>query len=593
MGQVFDSSNPILLLIAFILTFIASYTALDLLTMLRTSNRNKKFLFLGSSFSMGTAIWTMNFFGILSFDQTGSTSYNISLTILSLVLGVALAAMGFLAVSADAISLRKVIECSVLLTMSVLSNYIIGMYSLNHNLTFHSGYLLLSVLFIFSLFLFAFMLLYYSKHQKTGVNYWHKPLSAFILTVAITEGHFLLTRSLPAVEPIENINQLMNDTSFVVYLVFFVAICIVAGLIASSTIISKRLARSDKYVTDITYALDQSSIVAITDEKGIITKVNKGFCEISKFREEELIGQNHRIVNSHYHTKEFFANLWTTIQNGEVWKGDIRNKAKDGSVYWVNTTIVPFRNGDGEIYQYLSIRNDITEQKEVETKLHQQDKLAAVGQLAAGVAHEIRNPLTSMKGYAEFLQLDEKSEERLEYLDIILDEIERVNLIVEEFMILSKPQSVDLENKNLVPILESVLSLVRFESEKRNIKMSLTVKPEVILVSCDENRLKQVFLNFVKNAMEAMPSGGELSVQLSHTNDKVHLEIQDTGVGISKEKLKKLGEPFFTTKKTGNGLGLMVSFKIIESHNGEVLVDSEVNKGTTFTIVLPLILPDE
>lgn len=593
MGQVFNSSNPILLLIACILTFIASYTALDLLTMLRTSKRNQKFLFLGSSFSMGTAVWTMNFFGILSFDHTGSTSYNISLTILSFVLGVALAAMGFLAVSADSISLRKVIECSMLLTMSVLSNYIIGMYSLNHNLTFHSGYLFISVLFIFSLFLFAFMLLYYSKHQKKGVNYWHKPLSAFIMTGSIAEGHFLLTRSLPAKEPIETINQLMNDTSFVVYLVFFVAICIVAGLIATSTIISKRLAKSDKYVFDITYALDQSSIVAITDEKGIITKVNKGFCDISKYSEEELIGKNHRIINSHYHSKDFFADLWSTIQNGEVWKGEIRNKAKDGSVYWVNTTIVPFRNGDGEVYQYLSIRNDITEQKEVENKLHQQDKLAAVGQLAAGVAHEIRNPLTSMKGYAEFLQLDEESEDRLEYLDIILDEIERVNLIVEEFMVLSKPQILNLENKNIVPILESVLSLVKFDSEERNIKILLEIDNEVSLVACDENRLKQVILNFVKNAMEAMPGGGVLTVILSHANDQVRLAIQDTGIGIPEDKLKKLGEPFFTTKKTGNGLGLMVSFKIIEGHNGNVLVDSVVNKGTTFTIVLPLISSSE
>ena len=418
-------------------------------------------------------------------------------------------------------------------------------------------------------------------------------MSAFIMTGSIAEGHFLLTRSLPAKEPIETINQLMNDTSFVVYLVFFVAICIVAGLIATSTIISKRLAKSDKYVFDITYALDQSSIVAITDEKGIITKVNKGFCDISKYSEEELIGKNHRIVNSNYHPKAFFADLWSTIQNGEVWKGDIRNKAKDGSVYWVNTTIVPFRKGDGEIYQYLSIRNDITEQKEVEKKLHQQDKLAAVGQLAAGVAHEIRNPLTSMKGYAEFLQLDEESEDRLEYLDIILDEIERVNLIVEEFMVLSKPQIVNLETKNIVPILENVLSLVKFESEKRNIKILLKIVNDVSLVACDENRFKQVLLNFVKNAMEAMPGGGVLTVDLSHSNDQVRLVIQDTGIGIPEDKLKKLGEPFFTTKKTGNGLGLMVSFKIIEGHNGDVLVDSVVNKGTTFTIVLPLISSSE
>ncbi len=150
--------------------------------------------------------------------------------------------------------------------------------------------------------------------------------------------------------------------------------------------------------------------------------------------------QNHSILNSGYHTPVFFKELWGTISQGKVWKGEIRNKAKDGTYYWVDTTIVPFLNDMGKPYQYLAIRNDITERKKTEEILHRQDKLAAVGQLAAGVAHEIRNPLTSIKGYAEFLQLDEKNPERLEFLDIILDEIERVNSIVEEFMVLGKTE---------------------------------------------------------------------------------------------------------------------------------------------------------
>lgn len=235
----------------------------------------------------------------------------------------------------------------------------------------------------------------------------------------------------------------------------------------------------------------------------------------------------------------------------------------------------------------MAIRNDITERKKTEETLHRQDKLAAVGQLAAGVAHEIRNPLTSIKGYAEFLQLDEKNPERLEFLDIILDEIERVNTIVEEFMVLAKPKAANLEEKNIVPIIKDVLNLLAFEARKKHVRLHFSSCDEIIQVECDKDRLKQVFLNLVKNGIEAMPDGGDLSVYTKVREDKVEISFQDTGIGIPQEKLNKIGEPFYTTKENGNGLGLMVSFKIIESHNGNVYIESEVDKGTTFNIVLP------
>ena len=281
--------------------------------------------------------------------------------------------------------------------------------------------------------------------------------------------------------------------------------------------------------------------------------------------------------------------MWRTIGHGEIWKGEIRNKAKDGHCYWVDTTIVPFLDETGKPYQYLAIRNDITERKKTEDILHRQDKLAAVGQLAAGVAHEIRNPLTSIKGYAEFLQLDENNPERLEFFDIILEEIERVNTIVEEFMVLAKPKEAHLSEKNILPIIKDVLSLLSFEARKKHVRLHFESCDDIIQVECDEDRLKQVFLNLVKNGIEAMPNGGDLRVYTSVHDHQVEISFQDTGIGIPEEKLKKIGEPFYTTKENGNGLGLMVSFKIVESHNGKIYIESELNKGTTFNIVLPVL----
>jgi PAS domain S-box-containing protein len=714
MSQIIESSNPILLLVAVILTFMASYTSIDLLILLRTSETNKRFLFLGGSFSMGMAIWTFNFFGILAFDQNGAGAYNIPVTILSMVLGVALAGMGFMFVSTEKIRFLHVCCCSLLLTLSVLSNYIIGMYALNNGIFYHLAVLSGSFLLIMAMFLCSFMILFYANHWNRKNKLWFKPLSTLIVTIAIAEGHFLLARSMPPKEPIKNVEQLVNGTPFVINLVFFVSVLIVAGLVGSAMIMNKRLAKSDKYlrdfryaldqsaivaitdsegkityvndkfvqiskyseeelmgrshsiissgyhtqafykemwqtissgetwkgeicnkakdgtlywvdttivpfmrrkkpyqyisirtdisarkraeadlketmkdIRDIHYALDQSAIVAFTDEKGNITKVNDKLCDISQYSREELIGRNHNILNSGYHSREFFQEMWRTISSGNVWKGELRNRSKDGNYYWVGTTIVPFLDENGEPYQYISIRTDITKRKETEDMLHRQDKLAAIGQLAAGVAHEIRNPLTTIKGYAEYLQLDEQSGERNEYLDIILDEIERVNDIVEDFMVLAKPQSINLEEENMVSIIQSVFSFLEIEAKKKNISFYLEYNQENIMVRCDKNRIKQVFLNFSRNSMDAMPDGGTIKAAIQIKGQNVSIIFKDTGGGIPPEALEKLGEPFFTTKSTGNGLGLMVSYNIIENHGGTVEVESEINKGTAFHIELP------
>src|SRR5687768_18179300 len=161
------------------------------------------------------------------------------------------------------------------------------------------------------------------------------------------------------------------------------------------------MSESLKSLDELRYALDQAAIVAATDHRGIITYVNDKFCDISKYSRQELLGADHRIINSGYHPKEFIRELWRTIARGQVWRGEIRNRAKDGSFYWVDTTIVPFLDGAGKPRRYLAIRSDITARKRAEAQLREQAALTNLGQLTAVVAHEVRNPLAGLRAWAE------------------------------------------------------------------------------------------------------------------------------------------------------------------------------------------------
>ncbi len=347
------------------------------------------------------------------------------------------------------------------------------------------------------------------------------------------------------------------------------------------------LAKSNKEIHTIKRALDASSILAITDEKGEITYVNDTFCQISKYSRDELLGQDHKILNSGYHSKAFFKNMMKTIGQGKIWKGEIKNRAKDGAYYWVDTTIVPFLDEKNKPYQYVAIRRDISDRKRAEELVINSEKLAAVGQLASGVAHEIKNPLTTLKGYTEYLRDETRDDEKKKLFDILLEEIERINFIAGEFMVLGKPDTYDFSKTDVISTVKHIAFFLQNEAKKRNIKFEFDINVDEAFVNGEVSQLKQVFLNILKNAMEAMPSGGDILIKVYKKGKEIELSFKDEGIGIPKNQLSRVGQPFFTTKQNGNGLGLMVSYKIIENHLGKIVLDSKEDAGTTFTILLP------
>jgi PAS domain S-box-containing protein len=245
-----------------------------------------------------------------------------------------------------------------------------------------------------------------------------------------------------------------------------------------------------------------------------------------------------------------------------------------------------------EVFNYLgrsviqSVIRNLSARKRNDEFLIKTDKLSAIGQLAAGVAHEIRNPLTSLKGFTQLLM--KRHDDSKVHFEIMLDELERINFIVNEFMLLAKPQVVEFKEHHLESILETIISILETQAIMNKVQINMSIDEDLAPIYGDESQLKQVFLNIIKNAIEAMPNGGNLIIQAYRQNNHVVLKFIDQGCGIPKDQISRLGEPFLTTKEKGFGLGLMVSYNIIEAHRGTIFFESELNQGTTVNILLPL-----
>jgi two-component system, sporulation sensor kinase E len=272
----------------------------------------------------------------------------------------------------------------------------------------------------------------------------------------------------------------------------------------------------------------------------------------------------------------------------EEWDTLLKDNNLTGQ-FIVNNRIIEYTLSKN-IYKdhHLAILHDVTERNEMEDKLKKSETLNVVGELAAGIAHEIRNPMTALKGFIQLLQANVKEDFSL-YFEVITSELKRIESIITEFLILAKPQATKYQQRNIKKIIQDTMDLLTPQAALENVQLMLQMTDELPEMYCEPNQLKQVFINILKNGIEVMPEGGVITVSYSQlTEDLIKISFQDQGCGIPEEKLKRLGEPFYTTKDRGTGLGLMVSYKIIEEHNGKIEVESKVGQGTTFHIYLPL-----
>jgi two-component system, chemotaxis family, sensor kinase Cph1 len=368
---------------------------------------------------------------------------------------------------------------------------------------------------------------------------------------------------------------------------------------------------SVRELKDLKAAMDEHSIVAITDPQGRITYVNDKFCAISKYSREELLGQNHRIINSGFHPKEFFSDMWSTISKGQVWKNEIRNEAKDGSFYWVHTTIVPFKNNEDKIYQYVSIRTDITERKKVEDDLAEKNKeLETIVYVAS---HDLRSPLVNIQGFSkelvhsckelrsaldkdEFQPISKEirtllNEDVPEAIKFILNGVNKIDTLLSGLLRFSRlgRAALRIEKLNMNEMLDTIVKSTEFQIKEKAVTVRIENLPPCL---GDNVQINQVFSNLLNNALKYLDPSRKGSIVISGKivgNQSIY-EVQDNGVGVAPEHQTKIFEIFHRlnpSQTEGEGLGLTIAQRVLERQNGKIWVESVPGSGSSFFVSLP------
>lgn len=374
--------------------------------------------------------------------------------------------------------------------------------------------------------------------------------------------------------------------------------------LAAGSIAKARLIRSQlRLIGAIEQAAEE---VIITDINGDMIYVNPTFEQVSGYTRKEVVGKNPRIFKSGMQGNHFYQQMWHTLLKGQVWRGRLINRKKNGELYTLDATMSPVRDEQGKIINFVSVRRDVTVELQREEQYRQAQRMEAIGRLAGGIAHDFNNLLTVIRGYTNLLadQLADNEQCRGD-VQMIDKAGERATTLVRQLLAFSRKQIFQPQSVNLNEIIGQMEKMLR-RTIGEDIELITVLEPTLGWVKVDPGQMEQIVLNLAINARDAMPEGGLLTIEtanieLDETYAMQHLEIQpgthvvvtvsDSGIGMDDEVKNHIFEPFFTTKEQGKGtgLGLATVYGIVRQSGGSIWVYSEVGKGTTFKIYIPRI----
>ncbi len=341
---------------------------------------------------------------------------------------------------------------------------------------------------------------------------------------------------------------------------------------------------------------NEGDAISVVDLEGKVIYWNKGAERIYGFKKEEVLGKNPSqfIYPEDERVKmeeeRLMNQLISKLLNGDVISNhEARRRTKDGREIIISMTISPLRNAHGEIIGFSKICKDITEIKKTEERLILTERLSSLGELTAGVAHELRNPLAGIKINTQILLRNKDlSETEKKLLKSTEEGIEKIQKIVDDMLNFAKPRPTHFKNVDINELIERSLEILQTKLKKANISTFFEKGMKIPELKVDPHQIQQVFINLILNSIQAMQNGGTLTLRTFLEKDgKVGVEIRDTGIGIPRENLKKIFDPFFTTKSEGTGLGLSISLKILENHEATIDVMSKEGEGSTFIIHFP------
>ncbi|MCB0278487.1 MAG: PAS domain S-box protein [Calditrichaeota bacterium] len=354
------------------------------------------------------------------------------------------------------------------------------------------------------------------------------------------------------------------------------------------------LRRTNNELSYFKHALDRTSIVAATDNRGVINYVNDKFCEISKYSMSELLGKTHRIINSGQHSSEFFKDMWATIKAGDIWVGDIKNKAKDGSFYWMHTSIVPFKDESGKVYRFLSIRQDITRLKETEhlltgyvSKLEEKNK--ELEQFAYIASHDLQEPLRTVSSFIELLEdknTDQFDAESKKYVEFINKSTQRMSDLIRALLDYS---SIGRSRKMVLIRANDLLTDIIADLQNQIDEAKATIKvAKLPVLKGYKTEIRMLFQNLLQNAIKFRDKNRKPLIEIGAESQRYfwRFSVTDNGIGIDEKYQFKIFEIFqrlhHASDYEGAGIGLAHCRKIVNLHDGKIWIESKKDKGTTF-----------